>query len=95
MNRMADTVIKEMDHKHHEEDEQIKRYVKQKELQERMEEEKRLKRLKNHSEECRKYLFQQMEERKHKEQLEKEHNDEQAKIWEIDRINSLEEEKRI
>lgn len=95
MNRMADTVIKEMDHKHHEEDERIKRYVKQKELQERREEEKRLKRLKNHSEECRKYLFQQMEERKHKEQLEKEHNDEQAKIWEIDRINSLEEEKRI
>lgn len=46
MNRMANTVIKEMDAKAVEEDIKIRRYELQRELRERNEEEKRLKRLK-------------------------------------------------
>jgi hypothetical protein len=47
MNRMANTVIKEMDAKAVEEDMKIHCYVTQRELRERTEEEKRLKRLKD------------------------------------------------
>ncbi len=41
MNKMADTVIKNMDDKQREEDEKIKRYEMEKEMRERKEEERR------------------------------------------------------
>lgn len=41
MNRMADTVIKDMDDKQREEDEKIRRYEMEKEMRERMEDERR------------------------------------------------------
>lgn len=43
MNRMADTVIKQMDERQREEDEKIRKYELEKELRERMEDERRYK----------------------------------------------------
>lgn len=42
MNRMADTVIRNMDDKQKDEDDKIKRYEMEKELRERMEDERRM-----------------------------------------------------
>lgn len=95
MNHMADTVIKEMDAKAHEEDLKIKRYEQNKELSERREEERRLRRFRENNQKTKEFLFKQMEERKKQEKIEKEHNDEQAKIWEVDRVHALQEEKRV
>jgi len=47
MNKMADTVIKNMDQRQNEEENKIKRYEMEKELRERMEDERRMKRLKD------------------------------------------------
>lgn len=44
--------------------------------------------------ECRDVLFKQMEERRAREKLEKEINDEQARLWEAERVLSIEEEKK-
>jgi hypothetical protein len=46
MNRMADTVIKNMDERQREEDEKIRRYEMEKEMRERMEDEKKYNRVK-------------------------------------------------
>lgn len=47
MNKMADTVIKQMDEKQNEEDAKIRRYEMERELRERMEDERRWKNLKD------------------------------------------------
>ena len=47
MNRMADTVIKNMDERQKDEDNKIKRYEMEKELRERMEDERRMKKIKD------------------------------------------------
>lgn len=46
MNKMADTVIKKMDNKQKEEDNKIRRYEMEKEMRERLEDERRLQKLK-------------------------------------------------
>ena len=43
MNKMADTVIKDMDNKQKNEDGKIKRYEMEKEMRERLEDERRIK----------------------------------------------------
>jgi len=95
MNHMADTVIKEQDARAAEEDGKIKRWEQQRELAERREAERRLQRYREINERTKEFLFQQMEDRKRQERIEKMNNDEQAKIWEVDRLNSLQEEKRV
>jgi hypothetical protein len=57
MNRMADTVIKEMDNKAQEEEMKIRKWEMQREMAERKKEEERLKRVKNGNEACKKNLF--------------------------------------
>jgi hypothetical protein len=47
MNKMADTVIKNMDEKQNDEDKKIMRYEMEKELRERMEDERKMKKLKD------------------------------------------------
>jgi len=64
MNRMADTVIKEMDNKAAEEEHKIRKWEMQKEMAERKAEEQRLKRVKDGNEACKKNLFRQIEERR-------------------------------
>ena len=57
MNRMADTVIKEMDQKAHEEEMKIRKWEMQREMAERKAEEERLKRIKTGNEACKRNLF--------------------------------------
>lgn len=95
MNRMADTVIRDQDAKAHDEEDKIRRYEHMKEMRERQEEERRRRWHERNTEECKRFLFQQMEERKIRERQEKEHNDEQAKIWEIDRAIQEKEQERL
>jgi hypothetical protein len=64
MNRMADTVIRDQDAKAHEEEDKIRIYEHMKEMRERQEEERRRRWLERNTEECKRFLFRQMEERK-------------------------------
>lgn len=76
MNRMADTVIRNMDDKQREEDEKIRRYEMEKEMRERLEDERRLKKIRDEQARMRNFLNKQMEEKKHREHLDKALNDE-------------------
>lgn len=50
MNRMADTVIKDQDAKAHEEEMKIRKWEEQKEIKARMEEDRKVRRLKEYNE---------------------------------------------
>ncbi len=95
MNRMADTVIKEMDNKAQEEEMKIRKWELQRELAERQAEERRQKKKKEGYEACKRHLFIQMEEKKKREIEEHERNQEQAHIWAKDRENMLVHEKQV
>ena len=81
MNRMADTVIKDMDDKARDEEDKIRRYEMEKEMRERMEDERRLKKIKDEQRRMRDFLNKQRNEMKHRENMEKALNDEQATMW--------------
>lgn len=81
---MADTVIKKMDDRQKDEENKIKKYEMEKEMRERMEDEKRFSRLKNDQRQMRDFLAKQMDEKKRREGQEKALNDEQATMWRQD-----------
>lgn len=56
MNKMADTVIKNMDNKQKEEDDKIRRYEMEKEMRERMEDEKKFMKVKSEQQRMRDFL---------------------------------------
>ena len=56
MNKMADTVIKKMDNKQKEEDEKIRKYEIEKEMRERMEDERKYMRTKSEQQQMRDFL---------------------------------------
>jgi hypothetical protein len=95
MNRMADTVIKNMDERQRDEDDKIRRYEMEKEMRERMEDEKKYNRVKTEQSIMRDFLAKQMDEKRHRENLEKALNDEQAVMWKQDHRNYNEEERRL
>ena len=95
MNRMADTVIKTMDDKQREEEDKIRRYEMEKEMRERLEDEKKMKKIKDEQRRMRDFLGKQMDEKKHRENLERALNDEQAVMWKQDQRNYTEEERRL
>lgn len=95
MNRMADTVIKNMDSRAREEEEKIRRYEMEKELRERMADEQKMNKIKAEQQRMRDYLAKQMEEKKRREGMEKALNDEQATMWHHDFKNYSEEERRL
>jgi len=64
MNRMADTVIKNMDSRAREEEEKIRRYELEKELRERMADEAKNNKHKTEQQRMREYLAKQMEEKR-------------------------------
>ena len=76
MNRMADTVIKKMDQKQATEDDKIRRYELEKEMRERMDDEKRMQRMRQEQLQMRTFLSKQVEEKKQREHIEKALNDE-------------------
>ena len=67
MNKMADTVIKSMDERSKQEEEKIKKYELEKELRERMEDERRFSKVKSEQQRMREYLARQMDEKKFRE----------------------------
>lgn len=95
MNRMADTVIKNMDERQRDEDDKIRRYEMEKEMRERMEDEKKYNKVKSEQQRMRDFLAKQMDEKRHRENLEKALNDEQAVMWKQDHRNYNEEERRL
>ena len=95
MNRMADTVIKNMDDRARDEEDKIRRYEMEKEMRERMEDERRFNKVKSEQQRMRDFLAKQMEEKKHRENMEKALNDEQAVMWKQDHSNYTEEERRL
>jgi len=95
MNRMADTVIKNMDSRAREEEEKIRRYEMEKELRERMADEQKMNKVKSEQQRMRDYLAKQMDEKKRREGMEKALNDEQATMWNHDFKNYSEEERRL
>lgn len=95
MNKMADTVIKKMDQRQAEEDTKIRKYEVEKEMRERMEDEKRMKQMRDTQQEMRHFLSKQMNEKKNRENMERALNDEQALMWHQDKRNYEEEERRL
>lgn len=95
MNRMADTVIRNMDDKQRQEEDKIRRYETEKEMRERLEDERRFRKMKDEQNRMRDFLNKQMQEKKGREHLEKNLNDEQAYMWKQDQSNYHEEEKRL
>lgn len=58
MNQMADTVIKNMDERQKDEDNKIKRYELEKEMRERLDDERRIKKIKDDQKQMSNFLFQ-------------------------------------
>lgn len=56
MNRMADTVIKKMDERQRDEDDKIRRYEMEKEMRDRLEDERRMNQVKNNQAQMREFL---------------------------------------
>jgi len=95
MGRMADTVIKDMDKRAQFEEDRIKNYEAEKERRDRIGDENRQRKLKMTQHEMRRYLDEQIEERKQKGDQEKMINTEQAEMWRQDVKNFTEEEKKL
>jgi len=95
MNRMAGTVIRQMDERQREEDDKIRKYEMEKEMRDRMEDERRMRAVRDGQNQMRGFLARQMEEKKHREHMEKALNDEQAVMWKQDLENYEAEEKRL
>lgn len=73
---MAGTVIKQMDERQKEEDEKIRKYEMEKEMRDRLEDERRMRAIKEQQDQMRGFLSRQMDEKKHRERMEKALNDE-------------------
>ena len=95
MNKMADTVIRGMDDRQKVEDDKIRKYEMEREMRERMEEERRFKGVKDNQTDMRYFLAKQMGEKKQRENMERALNDEQAVMWGQDLNNYEEEERRL
>lgn len=95
MGRMADTVLKEMDNKQRDEEDKIKRFEMEKEQQDRFNERLEYKRMKDDQQKLRDDLARQVNEKKRRETMEKEFNDEQAKMWALDRRNYEQQENAL
>lgn len=95
MNKMADNVLSKMDHKQKQEDEMLMRYENEKEMRQRLMEERRAQRIKQEQEKMRSFLNQQMEEKKARENADRANIDQQAVMWNLDKRNYDEEEKRL
>lgn len=95
MGRMADTVIKNMDLKQKEEEDKIRQYEQDKETADRRYDERAQRKLADEKQRMREFLAKQVEDKKRREKIEKELNDEQAHMWQRDRENYEAEENRL
>ena len=85
MGRMADTVLKEMDARQRDEDEKVRQYEMEREMQERLNDQLQFQRHKDEQKRMRDTLARQVAEKKRRERMEKDFNDEQARMWKMDR----------
>lgn len=95
MNRMADTVIKDLDRKRDEDEQKVLRYQQEKEMRDRMDDDERLKRIKDNQKEMREYLDKQTEEKKKRDMLDKEESKKQADVWKQELKLQAEEERTV
>ena len=95
MNRLAGTVIKNQSAKLAEEEQNLARYQLEKEMRERMLEQRRMEAEKQEKDQMRDLLSRQMVEKNDRESRAKAHHDEQAQIWARDKSNYEEEERRL
>jgi len=95
MSRMADTVIKKQDEKRAAEDQKVIQYQMEKELRDKMDDDERLRRIKESKQEMRKYLTGQMDEKKKKFIEEKQDNLKQAEVWKKEQQMYTTEERAI
>mmetsp|Transcript_28228 Transcript_28228/g.28024 ORF Transcript_28228/g.28024 Transcript_28228/m.28024 type:complete len:148 (+) Transcript_28228:1224-1667(+) len=84
-----------MDQKQKEEEEMIRQYEIQKELQDRRSDNKAYIKREDEKIRMREFLAKQVEDKKRRERIEKELNDQQANMWQRDRENYEEEQRRI
>ena len=84
MGRMADTVIKQMDAKQREEDDKVRQYEMEREMQERLNDQLQYQRHKDDQQRMRETLARQVAEKHRRERMEKDFNDEQARMWKMD-----------
>lgn len=94
-NKMADNVLSKMDAKQKFEDDMLQRYENEREMRHRQMEERRTQRAKAEQEKMRNFLSQQVTEKASREKNDKENIDQQARMWELDKKNYEEEEKRL
>ncbi len=87
MGKMADTVLKEMEMKQRHEDDMIRQFEMDKEQQERVNDQLAYKKMKDDQQRMREELAQQVADKGRRETMEKDYNDEQAKMWALDREN--------
>ena len=95
MNKMADTVLKDLDRKRAEEEQKVQQYQQEKELRDRLDDDERLRRIKENQRDMRSYLDKQTDEKKGKTVVEKQESVKQAQIWKKELNMYSEEEKTI
>jgi hypothetical protein len=95
MNRMADTVLKDIDRKRELEEKKMQKYLQEKEMREKLDDEERLKRIQDNKKEMKQYLDRQTNDKREKMEVDKQLNHKQADVWRTDKRNFEEEEKAI
>ena len=95
MNRMADTVLKEIDRKRASDDQKVVQYQREKEIRDKLDDEERLLRVKEHQQEMRLYLDRQTSEKKEKVVSEKKDSLKEAQSLRKELEMHTEEEKMI
>ncbi len=92
MGKMADGVLRHMDEKNRDEDLKIRQFEMDKEQQDRLNDQMQYQKMKDDQRRMRDDLSNQMNDKKHRERMDKEFNDEQAKMWALDRQNYQQQE---
>lgn len=95
MNKMADNVLQKMEEKQKQEDDMLRRYENEREMRQRQLEDRRLQRKKEEQEKMRQFLAQQVADKIERERKDKANIDQQAQMWDLDKQNYDEEEKRL
>lgn len=94
VDKMANEVYSKINQKHREEEEKIEHYSNEANMKARLEEERKLKRLRREQNDMRDTLARQIKDKRSKEEIDKEVIEEQAKLWQMDRAQfaKIEEE---
>lgn len=95
MNKMADNVLQKMADRQRFEEDMLAKYNNEREMRQRQLEEKRAERMRQEQEKMRLFLAQQMEDKRKRENDEKSNIDMQARMWQTDKDNYEEEDKRL